>query len=49
MKLFADQLYATKWYCVNPRFNAHLAALTQRICQCFESELNLERSLTQSF
>lgn len=49
MKLLADQLYETKWYRVNPRIQAHLAALTQRFRQRFESELNPEIFLTQSF
>ena len=49
MNLLADQLYATKWYRLNPRIKAHWAALPQRFRRRFESELNPERSLTQSF
>ena len=49
MKLLVDQLYETKWYRVNPRIQAHLAALTQRFRQRFEADLNPEKFLTQSF
>jgi len=49
MKLLADQLYAGPWSRVSPTIKASLPALTHLFHQRFESEINDEHFLTQSF
>lgn len=49
MKLLTDQLYETKWKHPNPTIKAQQAALTQLFQKRFESELNPNPFLTQSF
>lgn len=49
MKLLADQLYAGPWSRVSPSIKTNLAALTNLFRLRFESELNAEQFLTQSF
>ncbi len=49
MKLLTNQLYDHKWTRVNPVFLGQIGALNQIFRKHFESELNPEKFLTQSF
>jgi transposase-like protein len=49
MKLLADQLYAGPWSRVSPTIKANLSVLTNLFRLRFESEINPEHFLTQSF
>ncbi len=49
MKLLTDQLYQHKWTRVYPRLLIHLGTLNQIFRQRFETELNEENFVTQSF